>query len=136
MLETIAKVGDSESNGGNYGMALGYNSTSADGLLVALGVRIIEKNAQKIPTLAMSSDHNYKVCDALKELYHNNPAGISDYSSGYGGRKAFEEGKSMFYINVFSYAKTRLVNSSFKYGIMPLPMWEEGDGYRTTPQNE
>ena len=140
LLETIEQVGDAEANGGTYGLALGYNSTSADGFLIALGVNIVEKNAQGVPTVVMASERNDTIVEALKTLYNDNPATISDYDtsktgSTYGGRKAFEEGKSLFYMSIFSYAKTRLANVGFKYGIMPMPMWED-EGYRTTPQNE
>lgn len=140
LLTTIAQVGYAESNGGTWGIGLGYNSTSADGFLIALGVKIVEKNAQGVPTLVMSDAKNDTVCTALKELYNSNGAAANDWASingtKYTGRTAFTEGKALFYVDTFSYARNRLRDADFQYGIMPLPMWEEGDGYRTTPQNE
>lgn len=140
LLETISAVGDYETNGNKWGLGLGYNSTSADGFLIALGVSIVEKNAQGVPTLVMAEAKNETICTALKNLYNDNEAAISDYISfngaKYTGRTAFVEGNALFYVDVFSCARNRLRDVSFKYGIMPLPMWEEGDGYRTTPQNE
>lgn len=140
MLTTISQVGEAESNGGTWGIGLGYNSTSADGFLIALGVKIVEKNAQGVPTLVMSDAKNDTICTALKQLYNGNGSAANDWASingtKYTGRTAFTEGKALFYVDVFSYARNRLRDAGFQYGIMPLPMWEEGDGYRTTPQNE
>lgn len=140
LLTTISEVGAAGTNGGTWGIGLGYNSTSADGFLIALGVKIVEKNAQGVPTLVMSEEKNDTICTALQALYNSNQSAANDWASidgkQYTGKTAFKDGKALFYVDTFSYARNYLRDATFRYGIMPLPMWEEGDGYRTTPQNE
>ncbi|MBQ9085608.1 MAG: extracellular solute-binding protein [Clostridia bacterium] len=135
MMQCLSSMGDGSSTG-VYAMGLGNSSASVDGFLQSLNVKIVEKTPQGVPTVVMQDELNSTILDSLKELYHRNKSVIYDGTSSFGGQKAFQEGRAMFYVERMSFAKTYLQDATFKYGILALPKWDEDSDYRVATHNE
>lgn len=119
-----------------YGLAAPCNSLSIDGLLIALDVKITDRNSDGNILITMQSDeHLLNVADALKELYHRNTGAFIKENSE--PRNLFIEGNAIFLFERMSVAENYLRDVTYSYGIIPMPKWDEAqESYYVTSHDE
>ena len=122
-----------------YGASLQCNATSVDGFLNALAVPIVEKNQNGGLSLAYDSQKTESIANALRELYQNNEHVYSDPTHMYDQKfvRKFTENKAIFYAGLLSDAADHFKTVSFRYAVMPMPIWDANQAeYRITPHDE
>ena len=92
-------------------------------LIVGVGVRFVEIEADGLPSLAFESDRNFRAVSAVRELLS------SDFSlrNHMGGGHVFEEGRSLFKVTQIQQVELlRAMETDF--GVLAMPWLDEHQG--------
>lgn len=97
---------------------------SAMGLNVSAGSDIL-------PTYTPFDEAAQSCADLIYGLMYNR----SGFTSADNARKRFESGESLFCVTTLS-EKNNIADSSFNWGILPMPLYEEGGEYRSLKNDD
>ena len=112
-----------------FGSGHGYN----DIWQAAVGVRIITKNSDGIPELSLYSEHAINAFEKLAKLHLENPGCMA--TGGSTTNTTFNLENVLFSITAL-YNCESLRDMTSPYGALPLPMFDEDQGYYATyPHN-
>jgi hypothetical protein len=101
-------------------------------LFAASGQRVIEKNADDMPELALNSNRTVSVLTKVIDFLSDGTAQIKadDFTSRYANvwdeitTKVFNESRALYLVTNFDMVKT-LRNMEANFGILPLPKYDE-----------
>ena len=103
---------------------------SSQAYIAGCGCLTVVKDADDIPSLSMLNDRN--VSAALKVAEMMGDHAVYAYTEYYENNGAlgvisnFEKGKALFYQETVSLAGTEAIrNANFRYGILPMPLYNE-----------
>ncbi len=100
-------------------------------LLYSSGTLLVTKDANDIPTLSgitTDTDRIYALIEDIVELMNkNNTAGVTN-AVPMSGKAKFGGGEALFWIECI-YGQYELLEMEQDYGIVPAPLWNEGDEY-------
>ena len=127
-MKTIVKNTYSDANGDtivnsgdNFGLVLPDN-TMYDALFYGANMRIIDRNDDGSYSLSRdwAGVKTVTLVEECQNLFYSQDCLIGD-----GGYKAFEEKRSLFILSCFNYALGNLKDVDFKYGVLPVPKYDE-----------
>ncbi len=130
---------DANSNGEHdIGDRYGFVSEdpAIDSFYIASNLKFLDKNenGQIVLSEEVRSDKTYSLLDQLNKFFRTDMDGllVSTAKNPGQGRGTFNNGLSVFALDIISYAKTLQVASDFSYGIIPLPKFNsDQDNYYT-----
>lgn len=122
----VADVGDT------FGFVAG-NYVAYDAFQYGCNLTCLVKNS--LGELEVNSDlygeRGIDITNKIKDLLHNSQGTYNHDKEKTSWETAIEEEKAVFSLNTASQIIESLVKSDVNYGILPLPMFEEGQGYHT-----
>ena len=99
----------------------------------ASGMTLVAKDENDVPSLSAITTSSETTIDIIEDIVglmnDNSRAGLTT-EIGYSGRgfEKFAEGGCLFYVECI-YGQFQLTNMEADYGILPMPVWNEGDKY-------
>lgn len=120
-------------DGVNYYTITSQNNAQRlpDLVFKAVGNDFIASERRKVPQIGFTAEGAQKAMDILERIYTDDRA-ITDPTAGAAG--IFSNGESAFLIE-YIYVMSWLTNSSADWGIVPIPINEIGDDYKTLIAN-
>ncbi len=112
-----------------FGLTI-YNNVCYDALFYATGMRIIDRNNDG--SLSLSRNFTGEKTDTLLDEWKNllnsrDAACVEDMGEN------FKSGDSLLLLSQFDFALTKLSDVKFKYGVLPLPKYDDSqENYGTT----
>ena len=97
------------------------------------GIKIITKDQNDLPSLSGFSDNSaqlYDVIEDIVELTNTHNAGGVTNALGLSGNEKFTSDGALFWIECI-YGQFKVKDMESDYGIVPVPVWNEGDEYYT-----
>lgn len=117
------------SDGDFYGLSV-PDSPAYDALFYGANMRIIDRNADGSYSLSRdwSGVKTQTLVEEYKEIIYSQDCIRAD------GHKSFNEGRSLLILSYFSYALGTLKDANYKYGVLPVPKYDEMQtNYGTCP---
>lgn len=99
----------------------------------ASGMTLVAKDANDIPSLSAITDESERTIDIIEDITllmnDHARAGLTT-KIGYSGKgfDKFKEDGCLFYVECI-YGQFQITDMESEYGILPIPVWEEGDEY-------
>lgn len=111
-------------NGDFFGISV-FDLVHFDSLFYAAGLKIFEKN-ESTGNYVLSSDYTGSKTITLAEdcirIFHSENSIIGDSNQN------FVDGNSLFALTTFGQVTGRMTEAKFKYGILPVPMFDSAQG--------
>ena len=141
---------DGETDKDTYGLYFNRGSMCIDAMIVAMGIRVTERNANGELSIAINKHRNVDAYKALYDFIYET-SGVRNVGHSNGGKDGslydgqyckyysedrFFEGRSMFTFGMLSAAKVFSTDPELMYGILPLPKYDKDQAqYSTCPQD-
>lgn len=130
MLELVHTAGNG-ADSGVWGMAMGRNSYSIDGLLAGFEIDLIKRDEMGDLSININSDRNHQIVQALRNLYVEDPSVNTTE-----GDSVFRNGKAMLNACQMSNA-AGYYTSGVNFSIIPMPLWDDDQAdYRVVPHDQ
>jgi len=126
---------DVNSNGkADSGDVFGFTvnkSSGASPFAYSFGEMSVSKNDKDMPVLAMNQEKWADMTNTVYKLFFENSNSTFVSENYTDHRKMFNEGRALFFNDIFQTAMTNLREMEDDYGIIPLPKWnvEQKDYY-------
>ena len=119
--------------GANYYTVTSQNPAQRlpDLIFKACGHNFVESAKRRIPQIRYKAENVQPVMDTLAAIYNDSNAIIDSTVNAVG---IFSSGQSAFLID-YLYVMSWLTNSGTNWGLLPLPVENEGDNYKTLISN-
>lgn len=113
-----------------FGLSYQLGSVPTDGMITALGVHMVDKDADGNLYINLYNEHSNTAFEKLINLVYNT-SGV-----GQSMNDAFKNGNVLFVMECANYAKYQLRDFDPDYGVLPLPKLDETqEKYLTTAQD-
>ncbi len=111
-----------------------YDRHSMPAQLHAMGVKMIEMNDAGLPEVIANTQLNTDITDVLTDLIHDDTVRYDDNTARAANNQnptIFRSGNAMFFSSAL-YLGKNLKGTDLSYGILPQPLYAEGDDYIST----
>lgn len=141
-LSMLTQIGDGDAENpatSTWGVTVRNDATTIDGVLLASGIRITQRDDNGVPTAdgVFNTEWNKNRVQKIQDLYNKN---LSLYKSNSAAdvENPFVNGKAVFHINLMlAVAQENIRGMSQEFALLPLPKFDDTQkDYQVASHNE